>query len=361
VPNFVEDGPDGTVDFNNDGSPDRHQANVASLPAADGTYVTLVAPEFTSFVDVSVSSILPAAAPPGTSFPLGLFDFTLDGVTAFGSVDVGMFFHSDHGFNDYFNYGPAPGNATPHWYDFEYETDSRTGAHLPTIGPRLGMVFVDGTRGDHDRAAGRVRHLGGPAVVIPNPNPLSGDYNDDGAVGAADYVVWRNSVGQTVTPFAGADGSGNGIIDEGDYLVWRANFGNTLPPGPGGGASAEPYSAVGEQKRSLVEVRETARHSRNDSDAPQLADAVFSQLGTRRSAATKRPRAKSLPAAVDGALANSVLQSQIRRAHSRSLDLSPTVIDDANDAVRQNERTARWNENWWSAEFTSYIPELLTG
>jgi hypothetical protein len=56
---------------------------------------------------------------------------------------------------------------------------------------------------------------------------LSGDYNRDGAVGTADYVVWRHALGQDVSEYVGADGDGDGLIDEDDYSVWRTNFGAT--------------------------------------------------------------------------------------------------------------------------------------
>jgi hypothetical protein len=48
-------------------------------------------------------------------------------------------------------------------------------------------------------------------------------------VDAADYVIWRKALGQQLSPFAGADGSGNGVVDQADYQVWRANFGRPLP------------------------------------------------------------------------------------------------------------------------------------
>ena len=54
---------------------------------------------------------------------------------------------------------------------------------------------------------------------------LAGDYNRDGAVTAADYVLWRKTVGSIVTRYASADGSGSGTIDYPDYLRWRADFG----------------------------------------------------------------------------------------------------------------------------------------
>ena len=56
---------------------------------------------------------------------------------------------------------------------------------------------------------------------------LPGDYNGNGMVDAADYVVWRDTHGQSVADGAGADGNGNGLVDDGDYSVWRANFGNS--------------------------------------------------------------------------------------------------------------------------------------
>lgn len=65
-----------------------------------------------------------------------------------------------------------------------------------------------------------------------------GDYNRDAAIGAADYVVWRKTLGRTgITPFSGADGSGNGSIGPEDYTIWRSNFGAT--GGAGAGASVE--------------------------------------------------------------------------------------------------------------------------
>ena len=57
--------------------------------------------------------------------------------------------------------------------------------------------------------------------------PLLGDYNLNGSVDAADYIVWRNNLGQSVPPFSGSDGDYDGIVDQGDYAVWRANFGQS--------------------------------------------------------------------------------------------------------------------------------------
>jgi hypothetical protein len=65
-----------------------------------------------------------------------------------------------------------------------------------------------------------------------------GDYNQNGVVDAADYTVWRNMLGTSgLTPYSGADGSGDGAIGPEDYGVWKSHFGQTLP-GAGSGAAA---------------------------------------------------------------------------------------------------------------------------
>jgi hypothetical protein len=53
-------------------------------------------------------------------------------------------------------------------------------------------------------------NISGPYEIIPDLPPLPGDFNHDGAVNAADYVVWRNS-----------DGTQSG------FDSWRANFGRS--------------------------------------------------------------------------------------------------------------------------------------
>jgi hypothetical protein len=72
---------------------------------------------------------------------------------------------------------------------------------------------------------------------------LAGDYNRDGTVNAADYTVWRNTLGQMNVPaFSGADGDGDGDVLAADYVVWKTNYGMTVL---GAGASAAPVPEPG--------------------------------------------------------------------------------------------------------------------
>lgn len=54
---------------------------------------------------------------------------------------------------------------------------------------------------------------------------VPGDYNDNGVVDGADYVLWRHTQGETGEGLA-ADSNNDNVIDEDDYLGWRENFGH---------------------------------------------------------------------------------------------------------------------------------------
>ncbi len=74
---------------------------------------------------------------------------------------------------------------------------------------------------------------------------LVGDYNGDGTVDAADYTVWRDTLGAQVAPFFGADGNGDGIVNDADQAVWKAHFGATAGGGEGALAAVpEPAAAL---------------------------------------------------------------------------------------------------------------------
>lgn len=74
--------------------------------------------------------------------------------------------------------------------------------------------------------------------------PLLGDYNGDLVVDAADYTVYRDTLGDSVATGTGADGNGNDVIDPGDYDVWVANYGNTSPSSASAAAVPEPASML---------------------------------------------------------------------------------------------------------------------
>jgi hypothetical protein len=79
--------------------------------------------------------------------------------------------------------------------------------------------------------AGETNPFSGVVVFgeLPVLSPgLDGDFNDDGVVNAADYVFWRDQLGDTS-----------------NYNLWRSNFGATAGSGSfTGTAVPEPSSAL---------------------------------------------------------------------------------------------------------------------
>jgi hypothetical protein len=114
--------------------------------------------------------------------------------------------------------------------------------HLVSENIYLDLQFTDWTA---SAGGGGFSYLRAEGEVTP-PSP-TGDYNGNGVVDAADYVVWRDTLSQTVSPGSGADGDRSGTIDAPDYDHWRARFGNMIAGGTGASALAavpEPVSVM---------------------------------------------------------------------------------------------------------------------
>ncbi len=84
---------------------------------------------------------------------------------------------------------------------------------------------------------GQANQVDSPVLPVLRPFlaqvPL-GDANFDGRVNAADYTVWRNSLGRTGAGLA-ADFNIDGRVDMTDFQIWKANFPRTT-----GSAAPEP-------------------------------------------------------------------------------------------------------------------------
>jgi hypothetical protein len=89
-------------------------------------------------------------------------------------------------------------------------------------------------------------HSTGAAALLATLPPITvaGDYNKNGVVDAADYVLWRNSDGQTGAGLA-ADGNSDDTVDTADLDYWRTRFGSSSGSGSGDGAAVpEPGCSV---------------------------------------------------------------------------------------------------------------------
>jgi glucose/arabinose dehydrogenase len=85
---------------------------------------------------------------------------------------------------------------------------------------------------------------GGRIYLVTNSVPLSGDFNHDRVVDAADYTVWRDSLDSTGYHLA-ADANGDAKVDGADYDVWKSHFGESWgAAGSGAGTFAVPEPAA---------------------------------------------------------------------------------------------------------------------
>ena len=108
------------------------------------------------------------------------------------------------------------------------------------------------------------------------PVGKGGDYNNNGLVDAADYTLWRDTLGKFVlNPGDGADGDQSEQVDQGDYIFWKERFGNVTKGGDiimtGNSVLTANGAIVGRRTKGLLSVGPTARadikgtnHTTND-------------------------------------------------------------------------------------------------
>ena len=229
-----------------------HNSTITNSTALSGRALYVLAENGTANVDIQ-SSIL-AQADLVNGFDVNL---TTDGngvINVSGSSNI-IRKQSDYAFltiaTDDPLLGPLAANGGP------------TMTHAPVAdspavnaGSNSQGLVTDQRGSTYSRVVGGSADIGAVELQTTATVHPPGDYNEDNNVDAADYVVWRKTLGATVTPYSGADGDGSGSVQPGDYDVWRTNFGSTSAAA--GMASALESVALGPIAAPLiVEVSST--------------------------------------------------------------------------------------------------------
>lgn len=147
-------------DGNGDGVPDSVQPHVTAVRSLADPFQTIT---FTTDQNYTLTNVqaIPNPSPgdaPNDPFWFGHFAFEIRDVPVGGAATVEVTLPWA-GIRSWWKYGPTPGNATPHWYDFIF--DGTTGAEIN--GNVVTLHFVDGGVGDSDRTAnGVIVDPGGP-------------------------------------------------------------------------------------------------------------------------------------------------------------------------------------------------------
>ncbi len=202
------------------------------------------------------------------------------------------------------------------------------------------------------------RTSGGHRRTITNTNPeapgldfvfqvtvpaLPGDYNRNGSVDAADYVLWRRSLNSTVTQYSGADGDGTGVITSTDYGVWRSHFGNV----PAGGSDLDlPAGAAETAPLALPSIAA-------GTSAASSTQKIQSSLQSSTSFSAMRLTALPPPPDANGTLHRATL--------SRLLgNRTTTVRLDAAFAAWLEKRSNKPADQYWESDITAFGEEIET-
>jgi hypothetical protein len=105
-----------------------------------------------------------------------------------------------------------------------------------------------------------------------NLDLLPGDFNRDHVVDAADYSLWRDTLGSTVASFTGADANGDGLVSQTDYELWLGHFGMTSTSTANVGAGA--IATLVDATTSSDNQHKNPVESSPSSDIPDVASQV---------------------------------------------------------------------------------------
>ena len=165
------------------------------------------------------------------------------------------------------NWAPenAPGTNLVDIYSIDDGLSSTFFGGSTTIwGLRVGSVakehqFGDTHFGRLTMTDGSLEVIGSNVLVVGREREnafFGGDYNKNSVVDAADYVVWRKTLGSMSV--LNADGDGNGTIQQADYDFWKARFGNVVKGGElilNGTSTLKANGAlIGERTLGLLEI-----------------------------------------------------------------------------------------------------------
>lgn len=137
-------------------------------------------------------------------------------------------------------------------------TVSLVNGYAPTAGSSFTVLTAGSITGVFDTfdlpqlSAGLVWSIGRSSTAYAL-TVVAADFNQNGIVDAADYVVWRNNRGlASGATVAQGDGNGDGAVNDTDYLIWRGNLGNVRGTAAGTGAGTFGPDAVPEPTTGIV-------------------------------------------------------------------------------------------------------------
>jgi hypothetical protein len=103
------------------------------------------------------------------------------------------------------------------------------------------------TADDH---SAHLRYIGDFLEQLPIAKLVPGDYNLDGTVGTADYILWRKKNGGAALPNDG--GITPGVTNSADYTYWRSRYGATFVPAINTGSGLSDSTTIPEPTTAFL-------------------------------------------------------------------------------------------------------------
>ena len=179
----------------------------------------------------------------GASATLGTGNVTVQGTTAGTSLTI------ENGVGDAIDDGATLSLMGGGVADVADQGYANLGAGINEFVHALSLSGVTQSVGTYGATGSGATHISDEYFAgtgIVSVVSLAGDYNVDGVVDMADYVLWRANVGHPAGTLVN-DTTG-AVVGEDQYNLWRSNFGNQLGSGSGSqvsGAAVPELSSIG--------------------------------------------------------------------------------------------------------------------
>jgi hypothetical protein len=184
---------------------------IAGLPGAHVSVLELLDNDVDFFaLTLSAGQVLSAMTAPLDDVGF-TFDYPDTVLGLFDSAGTQLVVNDDAGDEGYSDLAPSLGSDNPMF------SEGIFGSAIRALIPADGVYYLGVTGFEDDNFIGDHIESGVYALLIgvtsQEDSALPGDFNMDGSVDAADYVVWRKNA--------------DGLFDQSDYDDWRTNFGTS--------------------------------------------------------------------------------------------------------------------------------------
>lgn len=235
----ITPGTGGSLSFNNSGS-------TATLISNQGSHTLATDVQLTSSLNATINTgtltISGAATGPGGLIKNGVGTLTFMATNSYAgntTVQAGRLVLTNRGLADGADVSISSGATLD--LKFSGSADVIDSLFLNGISRPVGTWGAVGSGAQFTSSL----FLGIGVLQVTNyvPSFLAGDYNSNGIVDAADYIVWRRSIGAST--IANRDPLNTGPVGAADANTWRAHLGQMVGAGAGLSEVPVPEPATG--------------------------------------------------------------------------------------------------------------------